>query len=229
LFDDHPPFPGIPESGLRFLRELKANNDRAWFKPRKQTLEDEVIGPLQCLIADFSRRAAAEGVPLSGDPKKSIFRIYRDTRFSSDKTPYKTHVGAVLSRSGERGELGVVYIHIEPAASFVGSGFWRPPTPYLRALRERIVADPDRWLELVEQMAAGGLPVEAGDPLKRMPAGTNDLSEHPVAPWLKGRSFSCARRLSDDQLADPSLTQIVLDTAKQSLPLLNFGWAAADG
>jgi uncharacterized protein (TIGR02453 family) len=224
LHDEYPPFPGFSAEGLQFLEDLKENNDRAWFKARKDVFDDEVIGPARCLIADFSRQAALDDIPLSGDPQRSIFRIYRDTRFSPDKRPYKTHVGMVLSRSGGRGEEGVVYIHVEPGSSFVGAGFWRPETPLLRLWRQRIAEDPEHWLTLVETTASRGLPVQATDPLKRMPRGFEEVADNAISPWLKGRGFLVSRAVDNAQLRQPGFTTTVLDTARDAMPLLEFGW-----
>jgi uncharacterized protein (TIGR02453 family) len=228
LHAEYPPFPGLTEDGLQFLRDLRENNDRAWFKPRKQVFDDEVMGPVQCLIADVSRQAALDGLPLAGDPKRTIFRIYRDTRFSKNKLPYKTHVGAVVTRSGDKGDAGVVYIHIEPGASFVAAGFWRPDNQFLRRWRRRMADDPEGWLSMVETLASGGMPVVADEPLKRMPRGFEEHAESPLAPWLKGRSFTASRAVDDALLRQPGLTDVVLDAARTALPLLEFGWAVED-
>src|SRR5690606_41334595 len=82
---DFPPFPGFRPEAFDFLRALAAHNDREWFKPRKEVYEDEVLWPFRCLVADVTREARAQGIPLAGDPQRAIFRIYRDTRFSKDK------------------------------------------------------------------------------------------------------------------------------------------------
>lgn len=228
LHAEYPPFPGFTDEALQFLRDLKENNDRTWFKARKQTFDDEVMGPAQCLVADFSRQASFEGLPLGGDPRRSIFRIYRDTRFSPDKRPYKNHIGLVFTRSGERGEPGVVYVHVEPGASFVGAGFWRPETSMMRHWRERMAEDPDQWFALVEAAASGGLPIQAHDPLKRMPRGYEELADEELAPWLRGRGFTMTRAIPDDDLRQPGFTSLVLETARSALPLLEFGWALLD-
>jgi uncharacterized protein (TIGR02453 family) len=224
-----PPFPGFTDAGLQFLRYLKAHNDREWFTPRKAQFEDEVLDPARLLVADFSREASHRGLPLSGDPKRSIFRIYRDTRFSKDKRPYKTHVGMVLSRTGGRGEEGVVYVHVEPGESFIGSGFWQPETPLLRRFRERMASDPEGWLGVVEEVSEAGLSIEPEDTLKRMPRGYESHAESPVAPWLKARSLLVTRPVADGELREPSFTETVLDVAEATLPFLAYGWALMDG
>jgi uncharacterized protein (TIGR02453 family) len=224
-----PPFPGFTDAGLQFLQDLKAHNHREWFTPRKAQFEDEVLDPARLLVADFSREASHRGLPLSGDPKRSIFRIYRDTRFSKDKRPYKTHVGMVLSRTGGRGEEGVVYVHVEPGESFIGSGFWQPETPLLRRFRDRMASDPEGWLGVAEEVSETGLTVEPEDTLKRMPRGYEGHADSPVAPWLKARSLLVTRPVADAELREPSFTETVVGVAEATLPFLTYGWALMDG
>jgi uncharacterized protein (TIGR02453 family) len=228
LHADLPPFPGFRHEALSFLRALKQNNDRDWFKPRKQTFEDEVLWPFRCLVADFSRQATFAGLPLSGDPKRSIFRVYRDTRFSKNKLPYKTHVGAVLSRSGGRGEQGSVYVHVEPGESYIAGGFWRPETDLMRRWRDRMMADPGGFLEIVEQMEAAGYPVEVEESYKRMPRGTERFADAEIEPWLKAKSLIAVRPVTDGELQRPDFTRTLVETAEAMLPLLEFGWEAME-
>lgn len=223
---DTPPFPGFTPEGLQFLRNLKENNDREWFKPRKAIYDDHLLDPARCLVADFARRAPERDLPLTGDPKRSLFRIYRDTRFSKNKAPYKTHIGLVLSRSGGRKEDGKLYVHIEPGASFVAGGFWRLDPKPLRAVRTRIADAPGAWLDAVAQAEAAGLTVSAGDPLTRMPRGFEDHAESDVAEWIRARFLSARRSVTDDALLDPAFTETVLDIAAGALPVLEFGWEA---
>lgn len=225
---DLPPFPGFREEGLQFLRDLKEHNERDWFKPRKQTFEDELLWPARCLVADFARQAAHAGLPLTGDPARALFRIYRDTRFSKDKRPYKTHLGLVLSRSGSKKEDGVLYVHVEPGASFLGGGYWEPEAQLLRRWRARIAAEPDEWLDVVERVEAAGLGVRPWDSLKRMPRGFEDQADSPVADWLKAKSFIASRPVPDEALTRPDFTADVVQTAREMLPLLEFGWAVED-
>ncbi|MEM1043522.1 MAG: DUF2461 domain-containing protein [Bacteroidota bacterium] len=225
---DFPPFPGFRAEGLAFLRALKQRNERDWFKPRKQTFDDELQWPMRCLVADFARRAPLHGLPLTADPKRSLFRIYRDTRFSKNKQPYKTHVSAVLSRSGGRKDPGSVYLHVEPGASFIAGGYWRPETALVRRWRARMVADPGGFLEMTGAMEAAGLPVSARESLKRMPRGFEAEPDSEIAEWLKAKSLIVQRAVRDDELGDPAFTDTVVETARAMLPLLAFGWEAME-
>ncbi len=225
---DYPPFPGFRPEALQFLCDLKRHNERDWFKPRKDTFEDEVLWPLRCLVADVARRAPAHGLPLTGDPKRSVFRLYRDTRFSKNKLPYKTHVGAVLSRSGGRKDPGGVYLHVEPGASFIAGGYWRPEADLLRRWRGQMAADPAGFLEMAEGLEAAGYPVSARESLKRMPRGFEAEGESELAAWLKAKSLVARRDVADEEVLRPAFTDTVLETALAFLPLLAFGWEAME-
>lgn len=227
LHADLPPFPGFRDEGLQFLRDLKQHNERGWFKPRKQTFDDEIQWPARCLVADFARRAG-NSLPLTGDPKRSIFRIYRDTRFSKNKQPYKTHVGIVFSRSGGRKDPGALYVHVEPGASFIAGGFWRPETELMRRWRDRMMADPAGFVEMTERLDAAGVPVEVDVSYKRMPQGTQRFADTEIEPWLKAKSLIARRSITDDELKSPSFTDTLAATAEAMLPLLAFGWDAME-
>lgn len=225
---DFPPFPGFRPEALDFLRALKQHNRREWFKPRKAIYEDEVRWPMQCLVADVGRELARLGLPLRGDPEQGLFRIYRDTRFSKDKRPYKTHIGAVLSRTGSRRDLGVVYIHVEPGESFLGAGFWKPEATFLRRWRQKLVQESEAFLDIVRQLQAHGLLLETDTALKRMPRGFEEAARSPVAEYLCWNSFLVSQDVPDEAVRHPEFAQTVLRFAEIVLPLLEFGWDAAD-
>ncbi|MEL6770913.1 MAG: DUF2461 domain-containing protein [Bacteroidota bacterium] len=221
---DLPPFPGFRDEGLQFLRDLADHNERDWFKPRKQTFVDECQWPLRCLIADCTRQAVHRGLPLGGDAKTSVFRIYRDTRFSKNKNPYKTHVSAVLSRSGGKKEPGSVYVHVEPGKSFLAAGYWFPERDLLRAWRDRLAHDPASFLNIVRQIEDAGLALSTRESLKRMPRGYNDYADSEVATYLRWKGAIVTRDVADADVQTPAFTTAVLDFAEASLPLLTFGW-----
>jgi uncharacterized protein (DUF2461 family) len=107
-------FPGFAAADLAFLTGLAAHNDREWFTAHRAVYDDRLKPTLSALIAALNEAFAARDLPLAGDPKKSVFRIHRDVRFSKDKKPYKTHVSATLTRDGQKLSPGLVYVHIEP-------------------------------------------------------------------------------------------------------------------
>lgn len=222
---DFPPFPGVPKQGLEFLRALPENNNREWFEERRSVYEDQVRWPLKCLIADVARRFKDTDLPLTGHPNTSRFRIYRDLRFTDDSRPYKTNVGAVFDRSGEKDEKGVVYVHIEPGECFLAGGFYKPSVPYLRPIRERMASDPGSFKRLLEEMARRDLPVSSmRDTLTGMPRGFSDYRETDVADYLKWKNLVTRRAVSDEAVQSSEFAEQVVQFAEACRSLLEYVW-----
>ena len=221
-------FAGFRPAAFAFLNELRDNNDPAWFKPRKALYEAEVLTPFGDLIMAVGTALREAGSPLVGDPKRSIFRIYRDVRFSPDKRLYKTHAGAVLTRSGGRHDPGVLYIHVAPGESMVAAGFWHPEPALLARLRRAVLNDPDGFLAIASRLAAAGCPLSSDDRLSRPPRGFEAAKGTPVADYVGWKSFTAHRLLSDAEMQSPALVDRIADFARMVMPLLEWGWAAAE-
>jgi len=221
-------FAGFQPAAFAFLDHLRDNNDPAWFKPRKALYEAEVLAPFRELIAGVGAALGQAGLPLIGDPRRGIFRIYRDVRFSPDKRLYKTHAGAVLTRSGGRHDPGVLYIHVAPAESMVAAGFWHPEPALLARLRRAVLGDPDGFLAIVGRLSAAGCPLSSEDRLSRPPRGFEAAKGTPVAEYVGWKSFTSHRMLSDAEMQSSELVGHIADFARTVLPLLEWGWAAAD-
>ena len=174
-----------------FLRELAANNERPWFQANKARYEEHVKEPALAFVEDMAFRLPEVAPHLVAD-KRSLFRIYRDTRFSKDKTPYKTHTGIYFrhAAAGDTDTAGV-YLHLEPRHVFMGAGIWHPSSPALKRIRTAIVNRPDGWRAAV----AGTAPdweLGDGEKLKRAPVGFP--ADHPLVEDLKRRSFAVVSR-----------------------------------
>jgi len=221
-------FAGFRPAAFAFFSELQDNNDPAWFKPRKAVYDAEVLAPFRELIAAVGEKLAQAGLPLVGDPRRGIFRIYRDVRFSPDKRLYKTHAGAVLTRSGGRRDPGVLYIHVAPGESMAAAGFWHPEPALLARLRRAILVDPEGFLAITGGLAAAGCPLSSDDKLSRPPRGFEAAKGTPVAEYVGWKSFTAHRMLSDAEMQSPALVDRIADFARTVLPLLEWGWAAAD-
>jgi len=221
-------FAGFRPAAFAFFSELQDNNDPAWFKPRKALYEAELLAPFRELIAAVGEKLAQAGLPLVGDPRRGIFRIYRDVRFSPDKRLYKTHAGAVLTRSGGRRDPGVLYIHVAPGESMAAAGFWHPEPALLARLRRAILVDPKGFLAITGGLAAAGCPLSSDDKLSRPPRGFEAAKGTPVAEYVGWKSFTAHRMLSDAEMQSPALVDRIADFARTVLPLLEWGWAAAD-
>ena len=158
---DAPTFTGFRPEAIQFLADLAENNDRAWFQPRKGDYERLLKEPLEALIVALAGRFEARKIPLSADPTRSPFRIYRDVRFSKDKSPYKTNVAASFPWAeggdsegahgfGESGSPGG-YFHMAPGEVYIGGGMWHPPTTKLAAFRAALVDDPAAVHRLIDE------------------------------------------------------------------------------
>jgi uncharacterized protein (TIGR02453 family) len=215
---------GFSPSVLKFLRDLERNNNRDWFAGKKEFYQNEVLGQLASTMKVTTAALALRRIPLAAEPKKSVFRIYRDTRFSADKSPYKTNLGVVFWHEGEKKRPGVLYLHVAASDSFAAAGFYQPEPTFLTQFRETIV---DRWKvfeKAVQQLATKDLPLGEGEALKRVPRGFESFSEAPCARYLKLKSFIVHRPLSAEAVCSPDLSQHLVDLAADALPLLRFGW-----
>jgi uncharacterized protein (TIGR02453 family) len=231
-----PTFTGFRPEAIQFLVDLSENNDRAWFQPRKGEYEQLLKEPLEALISTLSERFAARGIPLRADPTKSPFRIYRDVRFSKDKSPYKTNLGASFPWVGEattadgdagaRSHTGNVhsgggYFHLSPGEIYVGGGIWHPEKPWLDAFRRRVVDEPGRVRKLVEEpgfkATFGSL---GGDSLVRVPTGFPP--DHPEVELLKLKDVTFGRRLSDKEAMSPGLPDLIADTFQAAMPVMRY-------
>jgi uncharacterized protein (TIGR02453 family) len=171
------------------LRDLAKHNDRAWFTPRKELFQTELFGPLQSLVADATNALHKARIPLGGDPKRSVFRIYRDIRFSTDKSPYKTNVGAFLRREDAADAPGGLYIHIQPKQSFMAAGFYQIDGALLRRWREAMAHDPRGFENMIRTLERGKLMLsEQDDALKRMPRGFENFSDSAISKFFRLRS-----------------------------------------
>jgi uncharacterized protein (TIGR02453 family) len=221
-------FAGFRPAAFTFFRGLRRNNDPAWFKPRKAVYEAEVLAPFRGLVVAVGMAFGEAGIPLAGDPLRSIFRIYRDVRFSPDKRLYKTHAGAVLTRSGGKRDPGLLYLHLEPGESMVGAGFWHPDPLLLTRLRRAIIGDPDRFIEIADALMAAGCPVSSDAVLTRPPRGFEAAKGTPVADYVCWKSFTAHAALTAREMQSPAVVDRIVDFARLALPLLEWGWSAIE-
>lgn len=219
-------FAGFSREALQFLADLAANNDRAWFQPRKATYERLLREPLQDLCVALGERFAARGIPLVADPARSPFRIYRDTRFSRDKSPYKTNVSASFPWQGG-GPGG--YFSLAPGEIVMGGGLYRPEPWRLAIWREVVAGRPGEVHATLEDEAFVRVFGEVyGDRLKRVPAGF--AVDHPDAELLRLKDILVRRRLSDDDARSPALPDLLADGFAVAVPLFRLlgGGGGAD-
>ena len=212
---------------LTFLRQLKRHNRREWFVERKATFDGILWAPMREFVESMDVRLAGFAPELTGSPKRSIFRIYRDVRFSKDKSPYKTHLGAWFTHvnagygvgSETHGAGAGFYFHLEPGASFAAGGVWMPPREALYAIRERLAADPKGFEKTLGAPAfrrrVGSLSEEKV--LTRVPKPWG--ADHPAAQWLRHASFTVSAPLGD---ADVLRADVVRRVERDFLLMLPF-------
>ena len=232
-------FMGFRPEAVEFLAELAANNDRAWFQPRKADFERLLKEPLEALCVALDEQFRTRGIPLTADPAKSPFRIYRDVRFAKDKSPYKTNIGASFAWAGEVADAPVSgassrsggtnahsgggYFHLSPGEIYVGGGIWHPEKPWLDAFRRRVVDEPAELRRIVDakpfQETFGGLSRD-GHALQRVPSGF--APDHPEAETLKLKDVIFGRRLSDDEAQSADLPRTIATSFEAGVPLLRY-------
>jgi uncharacterized protein (TIGR02453 family) len=218
------PFTGFTPEALQFLADLAVNNDRAWFTPRKAEFERLLKEPMEALCAALAVAFRTHGVPLTADPKKSPFRIYRDTRFSKDKTPYKIGHSAGFGWAGVTGGEsggGGGYLHVQPGEIYIGGGMWRPEAPRLAAWRRLVDTDPTTVLAAVEEPGfVKEFGAVEGERLSRIPQGF--AKDHPHAELLKLKDVTFGRRLSDADAFAPKLPDTIAKSFAKALPVFTL-------
>jgi len=223
-------FAGFKPEAVEFLAQLAEHNDRAWFQPRKADYERLLKHPLEDFCAALDEAFRERGVPLMADPLKSPFRIYRDVRFSKDKSPYKTNIGASFpyverSTTGDAipgaGRHGGGYFHMSPGEIYVGGGMWHPEPGPLAAWRTEVDRHPQAVHAAIEDRAfVDHFGSVGGDRTKRMPAGYP--ADHRDADLLMLKDVTFGKRLSDREAYSADLPAIVADDLAAAAPLLKI-------
>jgi uncharacterized protein (TIGR02453 family) len=221
--------PRFSPATLRFLRSLKRNNRRDWFNAHRDAYERDVRGPLTAIVerlADDFRSFAPE---LVASPKVSMYRIYRDTRFSENKAPYKTHIAAVFPTRGLAKHEGAgLYFHVSADEVWIGGGMYAPPPPQLVAVREHIAANLRQLRAIVESPAfrrrVGALD---GERLTRVPRGF--AKDHPAAEYLKFKHFIAGAEFPSALAASPRFYSTLIAVFREVLPLARFLNAPLNG
>lgn len=183
-------FQGFSEATLQFLAELSANNDRDWFEANRGRWDQDVLAPARAFVEAIAPGVHAIDPELDASPKVggAIFRLHRDTRFSKDKTPYKTNVGIQFRHSaGKDVHAPGLYVHLEPGECFLGVGLWHPEPDALAKIRARILEEPDAWQRVRDDPALRASFELRGESLARAPRGIDPT--HPHVEDLKRKDF----------------------------------------
>jgi len=212
----------LPPDGLAFLRALKRNNRREWFKPRKDKYEAVVRAPLVAMVERLAADLRGFAPDLVASPRASLYRIYRDTRFSANKTPYKTHAAAVFPcRSLPKHQGAGLYFHVSPDEVWIGGGMYAPDTSQLQAVREHIAANVRRLRTIVEspsfRRTVGRL---EGERLQRVPRGFP--KDHDAAEYLRYRQFLAGAEYPPAFATSPRFYATVVKVFRDISPLIRF-------
>ena len=215
-------FSAFPKEGLQFLQSLKRNNNRESFQEHRGIYEQHVKQPMADLIEALAEEFQQFAPEMLASAKVSAYRIYRDTRFSKDKSPYKTHVAAVFPRSGLGKHEGAgFYVHIAPSELLIGGGLYMPLPEDLNAVRKHIADDAKAFLDIVRgrkfQKLFGTI---GGEQLRRAPRGFPE--GHPAAEYLKYKQFLAGRNLPPDAATTPGFYKLVTETFRGMLPFIRF-------
>jgi len=217
-------FAGFHPRCLQFLDELSSHNNREWFQKNKTRYETDVLAPALEFITQMQQPLRRISPHFSAVPKRvggSLMRIYRDTRFSKDKTPYKTNLGIQFRHeAGKDVHAPGYYVHISPEESFVACGIWHPDSQSLAQIRKTMDKDPAGWKRAANGKAFLQTFHLAGDSLKRPPKGYR--AEHPLIEDLKRKDFIALGELDFDELFDSSVVKTIAAKFKRATPLVRY-------
>jgi uncharacterized protein (TIGR02453 family) len=207
-----------------FLRSLAKNNNREWFQEHKERYEADVRDPLLRFIGDFGPRLRSISKSYVADPRPtggSMLRIYRDTRFSKDKTPYKTAAGAHFQHE-DRGEQSApgFYLHLEPGQVFAGMGIWHPDAPSLQKIRDAIAAPRSSWRQAAADRDFAARCKMGGESLQRPPKGYDP--EHPSIEDLKRKDFVASTDFTEKDACAPDFLDRFTEACAASAPFMKF-------
>lgn len=216
--------PRFTDDTFQFLVELALNNDRGWFDANKDRYERHVKEPALAFVEAFGPRLATFAPRLVADPRPvggSLFRIYRDVRFSKDKSPYKTHLGIRFFHADKKDvHTPGFYLHVEPGASFAGVGVWQPDGPTLKRIREAIVERSDAWLRARDGAAFRKTFEIGGDALKTHPRGFDP--DHPLIEDLRKKDHVAYADLDADTILADGFPDALAYTFRAATPYARF-------
>jgi len=218
-------FPGFPKDLFRFLEDLSENNNREWFNNNKDRYKESVVAPVSAFISAMGERLYKISGSFIADPQAnggSMFRIYRDTRFSKNKRPYKENVGCQFRHAaGKTAHAPGFYVHLQPGNIFIGAGVWIPPNPVLDKIRTAIIEHPERWAKVVnnKNLIKTFGQIE-GEQLKRPPRGYD--ANHSFVEDLKRKSFFLKHLVSPSLALKPEFINETEQTFIDAIPLMEF-------
>ena len=218
----------LQSSTLKFLKDLKKNNNRPWFEEHRQqyeTAKEDFLQLTEKLITGISVFDPAIALLKA---KECVFRINRDVRFSKDKSPYKNNIAGYFNRNGKKGNGAGYYLHIEPGKSFAAGGMWMPEPKELAAIRQEIDYSFDSWKKIIGNATFKKTFIEGikGEALVRPPKGYDETN--PAIAYLKMKNFVVTKSFTDAEIQSKTFVKDVANTFKVMKPMIDFLNSAID-
>ena len=220
-------FSEFSPKAFQFLEDLTDNQNRVWFAEHRSEYEEFVREPMKRFTEVLSNTLSNKDIPLWGDPKKSLFRINRDARFSKAKHPYNMHASGLFTRTGDKHSPGVLYFRLDPLGSRCAAGYLQPETHILKKLRQGILDNPKAWLLIEKSLKRKGYELDYSHTLARIPRGFVDVPKE-IESAIKLKGWIVRKQLPRSVICSKGLVNEVTDFAKDMLPLLSFGWHALE-
>jgi uncharacterized protein (TIGR02453 family) len=214
----------LQQSTLKFLKDLAKNNDKSWFEPHRKQYEEAKLDYENFIQTVLDRYSKRDEYLKELTARKCMFRINRDVRFSKDKSPYKTNLGASMNRGGKKSIFAGYYFHCEPGKSFVGGGLWMPMPPDMKKVRQEIDYCYDEFHQIVTakkfKQIYGAL--HAGDDIRLTKVPQGFEKDNPAAEYLKLKSWLAMKEVSDAELISKDLVKKTCEAFEALQPLIKF-------
>ena len=221
----------LQSSTLKFLKDLSKNNDRSWFESHRKQYDDAKTDFEDFIQSVIDRHSKKDEDLKEQIAKQCIFRINRDIRFSKDKSPYKTNMGASMSRGGKKSTYAGYYFHLEPGKSFIGGGLWMPEPDKMKKVRQEIDYCFDEFKQITGsrkfKATYGELYTGEGIKLSKVPQGFE--KHNPAAEWLKLKSWLAMKNITDADLASKDLLKKTTEAFDTLQPMIKFLNRAIEG
>lgn len=221
----------LQSSTLKFLKDLSKNNDRSWFESHRKQYDDAKTDFEDFIQSVINRHSKKDEDLKEQIAKQCIFRINRDIRFSKDKSPYKTNMGASMSRGGKKSTYAGYYFHLEPGKSFIGGGLWMPEPDKMKKVRQEIDYCFDEFKQITGsrkfKATYGELYTGEGIKLSKVPQGFE--KDNPAAEWLKLKSWLAMKNITDADLASKDLLKKTTEAFDTLQPMIKFLNRAIEG
>jgi uncharacterized protein (TIGR02453 family) len=218
-------FNGLGKKAIPFLKAIGFHQSREWFAENRDLFEHELREPFGDLIEVLAIRLSEAGLGLTGDRKKSMFRINRDVRFAKDKRPYNQHLSAILSPDGTKTSQGVLFVYIGVDRCFAAVAWWQSQPALLNTMRKAIATRPQAFRSMVARLKKNGLELGDEEQMKRMPRGFEDVTDPELGAAVRNRHFVVRHTIDPSGIHSPGLVDELVDFTLRAKPLLDWGRA----